>query len=207
MSCCLLPVSAPSPGEVGPVVWPAHDLLLSLPVAHGEYGFLSSGSIRLIKPGAVSWLSALVSTLITPSRNSSRAVLVLDRWTPHGDGSLGLRRVYKQNSKLVLIQTAKQRYTGGFSASLRYIERKSAIEGTTKPRGGFRYLSFTVTVYLFPSKIRCLNYKLPNKGIPWISASLRYIERKSAVEGTKKNKKRIPIYRLLSRYSSFWQKR
>ena len=46
-----------------------------------------SGSIRLFRPGAVSWSGALVSTPITPSRISSLSRgFVLDHWTPHGDG-------------------------------------------------------------------------------------------------------------------------
>ena len=56
--------------------------------------------------------------------------------------------MFKQNSKLVFIQNCQTKVYGGVSASLRYIERKSAIEGTTKQRGGYRYLPFTVTVYL-----------------------------------------------------------
>ena len=51
-------------------------------------------------------------------------------------------------------------------ASLRYIERKSTIEGTTKPRGGYRHLPFTVTVYLFLAILRSIHSKLPKKGIP-----------------------------------------
>ena len=38
-----------------------------------------------------------------------------------------------------LFKTAKQWCTGGFYAILRYINRKSAIAGTIKPRGGYRY--------------------------------------------------------------------
>ena len=85
--------------------------------------------------------------------------------------------VYKQNPKLVFIQNCQTKVYCGFYASLRYIERKSAIEGT-KPREGYQYLPFTVTVYLFLAKKRCLNSKLPNKGIPWIFCRLRYVERK-----------------------------
>ena len=134
----------------------------------------------------------------------------------------------------------KERYTVVFYARLRYIERKSAIEGTTKPRWGYRYSPFTVTVYLFLTKIWLDYSRLPTKGIPvyfsplygtsnenqplsaqqnregdtdnslftvivylflvkipcisklpkvyrWIfSASVRYVELKSAIEGTTK---------------------
>ena len=38
-----------------------------------------------------------------------------------------------------LFKTTQQRYIGGLYASLRYIEGKLAVEGTTKPRGGYRY--------------------------------------------------------------------
>ena len=43
-------------------------------------------------------------------------------------------KVSKQNSKLVLIQNCQTTVYGGFSAGLRYIERKSAIEGTTNQK-------------------------------------------------------------------------
>ena len=42
---------------------------------------------------------------------------------------------------------SRQRYTGVFYASLRYIERNSAIEGTTKLRGGTD-ITFPVTAFL-----------------------------------------------------------
>ena len=58
----------------------------------------------------------------------------------------------------VLIQNCETKVYRGFSASLRYIERKSAVEGTTKPRERYRYLEgipLTITVYLSDKKIRC----------------------------------------------------
>ena len=65
--------------------------------------------------------------------------------------SLGLHSsrvsTYKQNSKLVFVQHY-QRYTGGFSASLWWIEQKSATASTTKPGWRYRYSPLTVTVYL-----------------------------------------------------------
>ena len=39
----------------------------------------------------------------------------------------------------VLVQNCQINVYRGFSASIRYIERKSAIDGTTKPRGEYRY--------------------------------------------------------------------
>ena len=41
-------------------------------------------------------------------------------------------------NRLVLSQNCEKN-VGRFSARLRYIERKSALESTTKPRGGYRY--------------------------------------------------------------------
>ena len=52
--------------------------------------------------------------------------------------------------------------------------------------------------------MRSISEKLPNKVYRVFSASLRYMERKSAIEGTTEPRG-IPIYRLLSRYISFWQ--
>ena len=87
------------------------------------------------------------------------------------DYPLGLPRV--STSKIPnlskYIQNCQTKVYGVISASLRYMERKTTNEGTTKPRGGYRYLPFTVTVYLFLGKIRCLSSKLPNKGIPAVS--------------------------------------
>ena len=39
----------------------------------------------------------------------------------------------------IAFQTCQTKLYRGFSASLRHIERKSAIEGITKPSGGYRY--------------------------------------------------------------------
>ena len=67
-----------------------------------------------------------------------------------------------------------------FPPLLRDIERKSGIEGTTKPRGGHRYLPFTVTVYLLLAKNTMPFFK---------TAKQRYnggFERKSGIEGTTK---------------------
>ena len=47
--------------------------------------------------------------------------------------------LFLAKNKMSLFKTAKQRYTGIFFASLRYIERESAIESRTKRRGGYRY--------------------------------------------------------------------
>ena len=44
----------------------------------------------------------------------------------------------------IALQNCQTKVYRGFSASLRYIERKSAIEATTKPRG-IPILPFTVT--------------------------------------------------------------
>ena len=70
----------------------------------------------------------------------------------------------------VLLQNPQTRVYRWFFAILRYIERKSAIEGT-KTRDGdtdiYRLLS-RYTWYQFMAIIRCLNSKLPNKGMPWI---------------------------------------
>ena len=52
-------------------------------------------------------------------------------------------------------------------------------------------MPFTITVCL--AKIRCLNSKLP-KVCRGFSASLLYIERKSAIEDATKLKRGIPIY-------------
>ena len=73
--------------------------------------------------------------------------------------ALGLPRVSICNTPACLyLKLLKKRYSGLFSASLRYIERKSAIiEGTIKRRGGYRYSPFNVTVYeyVFVGKRRC----------------------------------------------------
>ena len=67
------------------------------------------------------------------------------------------------------------------------MERKQSIEGTTKPRGGHRYLPFAVTVYLVLTKTRCLNLKKCQKRYTGgFYSSLWYIERKLANEGTTK---------------------
>ena len=69
--------------------------------------------------------------------------------------SLGLPGVSTSQTPDVFIQNCQKKLYGGFSARLQYIERKSAtsIEATTKPRGGYRYLPFTVAAYLFLAKI------------------------------------------------------
>ena len=46
--------------------------------------------------------------------------------------------LFLAKNTMLLFKTA-ERYIGGFSASLRFIERNSAIEGTAKPRGRYRY--------------------------------------------------------------------
>ena len=76
-------------------------------------------------------------------------------------------------------KTAKQRYTGGFSASWRYNERKSAIEGTTGTKGGYRYLPFAVKVQFTPfwQKYDVLSQNCQTKVYRGFCGSLRYIER------------------------------
>ena len=70
-------------------------------------------------------------------------------------------------------------------------KRKSATtnsEDTTKPRGGYRYLPFTVAVYLVLAKYGIALQNCQTKVYRGFSASLRYIERKSAIEGTTKQR-------------------
>ena len=91
-----------------------------------------------------------------------------------------------------------------FSSSLRYIELQSANEGTSKPRGGYRY---TVCGHGTPLSGEKYDVTLQN----YQTKVYRWILRQFTVHWTKisywHNKaKRIPIYRLLSRCTSFWQK-
>ena len=91
-----------------------------------------------------------------------------------------------------------------YFASLRYMNKKSAtyvLRAQQNQEGD----TDTVTVYLFLAKLRCRFSKMPNKGIP------PCIFRQFTVHWTKisywghKTKRGIPIYSLLSRYTSFWQ--
>ena len=81
------------------------------------------------------------------------------------------------------MKNAKQRYTGIF-ASLMYIERKNQLLRAQQYQEGD---TDNVTVYLFLAKTLCRFSKLP-KVYRGFSASLRYIERKYAIEGTTKRR-------------------
>ena len=78
------------------------------------------------------------------------------------------------------------------------------IEGTTKPRGGYRYCH---GIPLFDkTTLFVIIFKMPNNGIPLIS---RHFTVNQPVYGTfndNNTKRGIPIYRLLSRYAALWQK-
>ena len=63
-------------------------------------------------------------------------------------------------------KSAKQRYTGGFSTSLR-CDEDQLLRAQQNPERDTDTV-FTVTVYLFLATVRCYNSKLPNKSIPWI---------------------------------------
>ena len=111
--------------------------------------------------------------------------------------------LFLAKNTMSLFRTTKQRYTGGFYASLRYIERKSAI-GTTKPRG-YRY---TVCCHGVPLSGKKYDVALQNcrKVYRWIFRQFTIHWTKLSYWGHSKTKREIPIYRLLSRYTSFWQK-
>lgn len=87
MPCCALTVSTPSPGEVDPVVYPSHDLLVSLPVARWVSCSLHQARSDLPhqvpSPGSTPW-SPL--SLLPTEPSHYRAVFVLNHWTPKGYG-------------------------------------------------------------------------------------------------------------------------
>ena len=129
-----------------------------------------------------------------------------------GAFSLGLPLrgcLLRKNSKIVcFVAILRKRYTGGFYASLRYIERTSASYGghNKTKRGGYRYIYCLLsryTIKTFWPKIRCRFSKLPNKGIPvdFSPVSLRYIHwTKISYWGHNKTKRGIPIYAV------YWRK-
>ena len=91
-----------------------------------------------------------------------------------------------------------------YFAGLRYIERKNQIcyEGILKAQQNQEGDTDTAAVYLFLTKMRCrfscCFSKLPKQ---------RYTVDFPPVYGTlNKNKRGMPIYRLMSRYTALWQK-
>ena len=85
-----------------------------------------------------------------------------------------------------------------YFASLRYIEQKNQQLNQEEDTD-------TVTTYLFLAKIRCRFSKLPNIGIPCIFRQFSVHWTKICDWGQNKTNRVIPINRLLSRYTSFWQ--
>ena len=83
--------------------------------------------------------------------------------------SLGLPRVSNQNFKLVLISKCQTTVYRNILPVYGTFEEKSAIEGILKAQQNQEGDTDTVTVYLFLAKITCLNFKIPNNGIPLIS--------------------------------------
>ena len=105
--------------------------------------------------------------------------------------------MYKQNSKLVLIQKSHAKVYGVFSASLRYIEQKSAIRAQQNLEGGYRYYRLVSRYTFFWQKYDVSIQKRQIKVYRVFPAILRYIERKSTIEGPTKRRGgyRYTVYR------------
>ena len=94
--------------------------------------------------------------------------------------------MYKQNSKLVCLnlKNTKKRYTVGFYAILRYIERNQLLRAQQNQED-----TDTVTVYLFLAKNTIPLFKTANQEVyRSFPPSLQYIEEKLAVEGRTKSR-------------------
>ena len=116
---------------------------------------------------------------------------------------------YKQNPNLVLIQNCQTKERVDFPpvyGTLNEIQLLREQQTKTKPRGGFQYLPFSVTYTSFWQEYDALIKNCHTKVYRGFFASLRYIERKISCWPHIKTKRGIPIYRLLSRYTFFWQK-
>ena len=110
--------------------------------------------------------------------------------------SLSRYTSFWQKNKMSLFKTAKQRYTGIFFASLRYIERESAIESRTKRRGGYRYTVYCHGIPLSGDNTMSLFKIAKSVGVdfPPFYGTLNEI----SYWGHYKTKMGIRIYRLLS---------
>ena len=86
--------------------------------------------------------------------NNEAIRLYKNRHLSRTANSLGLPRVSISQSPNYLIHNCQTKVYGGLSAGLRYIKRKSDIEGTTKNQEGATDM---YTVYLYLENIRCLD--------------------------------------------------
>ena len=85
-------------------------------------------------------------------------------------------------------------------------EKRLRIEGTTKPWGDTD-IPFNVTVYLILAKIQCGFSKLPNKGIPVYFPRVYGTFNENQLLRAQQNEEGDTDIRLLSRYTSCWQKK
>ena len=98
-----------------------------------------------------------------------------------------------------------------YFASLRYIWRNQLLRAYWRHSKTKKGITDTVTVYLFLSKIRCLNFQSAQNGIPLISqtdygisASLRYIQRERNQEGDTDVPCTVTVYRFMAKRVEFF---